>query len=65
VIDTPGFGNDLIEEEKTIESLVNVLKDEIKFIHAFVIAFKQQVSKHNFLERNNIAKERSVKKILT
>lgn len=42
VIDTPGFGNNLIEEEKTIEGLVNVLKDEIKFIHAFVIAFKQQ-----------------------
>ena len=42
VIDTPGFGNDLVEEEKTIEGLVNVLKDEIKFIHAFVIAFKQQ-----------------------
>jgi septin family protein len=42
VIDTPGFGNDLIEEEKTIESLVNVLKDEIKFVHAFVICFKQQ-----------------------
>jgi hypothetical protein len=42
VIDTPGFGNNLVEEEKTIEGLVNVLKDEIKYIHAFVIAFKQQ-----------------------
>ncbi len=41
-----GFGNNLVEEEKTIESLVNVLKDEIKFIHAFVICFKQQVSEH-------------------
>ncbi len=40
-----GFGNNLVEEEKTIESLVNVLKDEIKFIHAFVICFKQQVSR--------------------
>ncbi len=38
-----GFGNNLVEEEKTIESLVNMLKDEIKFIHAFVICFKQQV----------------------
>jgi septin family protein len=43
VIDTPGFGNNLIEEERTIESLVNVLRDEIKFVHAFIIAFKQQV----------------------
>jgi len=42
VVDTPGFGNNLVEEEKTIESLVNVLKDEIKYVHAFVIAFKQQ-----------------------
>jgi septin family protein len=42
VIDTPGFGNDLIEEESTIDGLVNVLKDEIKFVHAFVICFKQQ-----------------------
>jgi GTPase SAR1 family protein len=42
VIDTPGFGNNLVEEEKTIEGLVNVLKDEIQFIHAFVISFKQQ-----------------------
>ena len=43
VIDTPGFGNNLVEEEKTIEGLVNVLKDQIKFIHVFIIAFKQQV----------------------
>jgi len=42
VVDTPGFGNNLVEEERTIESLVNVLKDEIKYVHAFVIAFKQQ-----------------------
>ena len=42
VIDTPGFGNDLVEEERTIEGLVNILKDEIRYIHAFVIAFKQQ-----------------------
>lgn len=42
IIDTPGFGNDLLEEEETINNLVNVVKDEIKYIHAFVIAFKQQ-----------------------
>ena len=34
-----------MEEEKTIEGLVNVLKDQIKFIHVFIIAFKQQVSR--------------------
>lgn len=37
-----GFGNNLIEEEHTIETLVRVLKEEIKFVHAFIIAFKQQ-----------------------
>lgn len=41
VIDTPGFGDKLLEEEKTIESLVTTLRDDIKYIHVFVIAFKQ------------------------
>ena len=42
VIDTPGFGNDIVEEEKTIKSLVDTLKDEIVWIHAFVICFNEQ-----------------------
>ena len=43
VIDTPGLSNTLDEEEEeTIDGLINVLKNEIKFVHAFVIAFKQQ-----------------------
>jgi len=42
IIDTPGFGDDLLKEEKTIESLVNTLKNDIKYIHLFVIAFRQQ-----------------------
>merc|ERR1719228_1489181 len=41
VIDTPGFGDRLVEEEKTIESLVTTLRDEIKYVHVFIIAFKQ------------------------
>ena len=41
VIDTPGFGDSLVEEEKTIENLVTTLRDEIKQVHVFVIAFKQ------------------------
>ena len=39
VIDTPGFGDDIENEEQTIEELVNVLKNQIKFVHVFVIAF--------------------------
>merc|ERR1719158_2423694 len=41
VIDTPGFGDRLVEEEKTIENLVTTLRDEIKYVHLFVLAFKQ------------------------
>ncbi|XP_023325475.1 translocase of chloroplast 90, chloroplastic [Eurytemora carolleeae] len=41
IIDTPGFGDDLVKEEKTIENLVSVLKNDIKYVHLFVIAFKQ------------------------
>ena len=40
VIDTPGFGNNLVEEESTINSLVNV----------FIICFKQNDNRmHNSL----------------
>eukprot|EP00092_Neocalanus_flemingeri_P014148 GFUD01015262.1.p1 GENE.GFUD01015262.1~~GFUD01015262.1.p1 ORF type:complete len:415 (-),score=114.28 GFUD01015262.1:300-1544(-) len=41
VIDTPGFGDQLIEEEKTIENLVTTLRDQIQYVHVFIIAFKQ------------------------
>eukprot|EP00090_Calanus_glacialis_P024144 TRINITY_DN37481_c0_g1_i1.p1 TRINITY_DN37481_c0_g1~~TRINITY_DN37481_c0_g1_i1.p1 ORF type:complete len:436 (-),score=108.58 TRINITY_DN37481_c0_g1_i1:226-1533(-) len=41
VIDTPGFGDKLVEEEKTIENLVTTLRDQIKYVHVFIIAFKQ------------------------
>ena len=41
VIDTPGFGDKLIEEEKTIENLVTTLRDQIQYVHVFIIAFKQ------------------------
>ena len=40
VIDTPGFGDNLEKEEKTIEGLAKVLKNEIKYVNTFVIAFK-------------------------
>ena len=45
VIDTPGFGNDIVEEEQTIKNLVDTLKDEIKWIHAFVICFNEQTTR--------------------
>ena len=39
VVDTPGFGDDLEQEERTIDELVEVLKDRVKFVHAFLIVF--------------------------
>ena len=41
VIDTPGFGNNLLEEQKTIENLVVTLRDQIQWVHVFVISFRQ------------------------
>jgi len=41
IIDTPGFGDKLVEEEKTIENLVTTLRDQVKYVHVFIIAFKQ------------------------
>merc|ERR1719186_1408230 len=41
VVDTPGFGVKLVEEEATIDGLVNFLRNDIKYVDAFVIAFKQ------------------------
>ena len=41
VIDTPGFGEKLLEEQRTIENLVTTLRDEIKYVHVFILAFKE------------------------
>ena len=38
IIDTPGFGDELDKEEKTIDDLVDVLKNEVKYdIHQLII----------------------------
>ena len=39
IIDTPGFGDKTKKEQETIDELVNVLKNEIKYVHVFLIAF--------------------------
>ena len=56
VIDTPGFsdfGN--YEVEKTIESLFQTLRDEIRYINVFVIAFKQTDTRMTFALRYMIS----------
>jgi len=39
IIDTPGFGDDVKRQQTTIDELVDVLKDDVKYVHVFVIAF--------------------------
>merc|ERR1719341_1242116 len=63
VIDTPGFGSAhwggfsdmLIEEEKKFESLVQTLRDEIRYINVFVIAFKQTDTRMTYALRSMIS----------
>ena len=41
-IDTPGFGvKKFSDEYKHIEDLVKLLRDDIKFVHVFVLAVKE------------------------
>ena len=48
VIDTPGFGDSLENEENTIDELVDVLKNRVKHVHVFVIAFNGQSPRLTF-----------------
>ena len=41
VVDTPGFGNSLEEEEASIEQLVDFLKDDLMYVNVFVLTFKE------------------------
>ena len=53
-MDTPGFGGDMEEEEQTIDGLVNFLREELVYVDAFVIAFKQSDSRPTVAYRTMI-----------
>ena len=41
IIDTPGFGDSYSEmDDNTTQKIVDVLKNQIKYVDAFVILFK-------------------------
>lgn len=42
VVDTPGFGDILEDDGPSIKSIVEILRDQLKFVELFVITFKQQ-----------------------
>jgi hypothetical protein len=50
-----GFGDDLLKEEKTIADLVNVLKNEIRYVHVFILAFKQTDNRMTYALRSMIS----------
>ena len=47
VIDTPGLGDENDDndqdDQKTINDLAEALREDIKFVHVFLIAFEQNV----------------------
>ena len=41
-----------MEEEESIENLVTTLLDQIKYVHVFIIAFKQTDNRMSFFLRS-------------
>jgi len=53
IIDTPGFGDTIAADGKTVNQMVKTLKEEIKFLNTFVLLFNSK-SKRFTLEMKNM-----------
>jgi len=54
VIDTPGFGMEKEEEEQTITKVVEVLRDQVQYVHAFAIVLPSTLNRRNRANQNII-----------
>ena len=52
IVDTPGFGDK--KERETMEGLVRFLKDDLQFVHVFIIMFNSQEPRLNASLKNMI-----------
>ena len=43
MIDTPGLGAEAGEDQQTINELARMLKEDIRFIHVFLLAFDNRI----------------------
>jgi len=56
IVDTPGFGaDDILEENRHVEDMVKVFRDDLKFINVFVILFKETDMRLDKALRNMLA----------
>ena len=65
MIDTPGLGSEASEDQQTINDLANFLREDIKFIHVFVLTFDNRVRWTAHLReqiRDELYKNRSSRK---
>jgi len=54
IIDTPGFGDEIKEDEKMVNELVDKLKNDVQWINAFVIVFNGQNPRFTYSLRSMV-----------
>jgi len=56
IIDTPGFGDTIAADGKTVNQMVKTLKEEIKFLNTFVLLFNSKNSRFTLEMKNMISR---------